>query len=146
MCLPSTNRQHGFQRQEWFAVCVCLTKAFIAKVQELTSLVRHEGDEMAPGKKKTTNSHTVTRTDIQMAPRKDKHLLKSAFSVSFKCITTIIHTVQSGTVCLSAAHKLGPMMAVEDWFTAQNRPDCWGHYDIFSEGKLLNVRRATAVY
>lgn len=103
-----------------------LTKAFIAKVQELTSLVRQEADKRGPLEKKkyNTNTHTDACTDIQMAPWKDKHLLKcclSAFSVSLTHITKILHTVHSGTVCHSATHKLGPMMSVEDWTIAQNR-------------------------
>lgn len=99
-------------------------------MQELTSLVHQEWDKSGTLEKKNTKSHTFTRTDIQMAPWKDKHLLKyclSAFCVSLGCITEILHTVHSGIVCHSATHKLGPMKAVEDWFIAQNRPDWWGH-------------------
>lgn len=57
MCLLSTNRQHGSRGRNSLQSVFVLTKAFIAKVQELTSLDRQGGGESGP-REITTQMHT----------------------------------------------------------------------------------------
>lgn len=74
MCLFSTNRQRGSRGRNSLQLVFALTKAFIAKVQELTSVDRQGGDKRGP-LEIMAQMHTwciQSLVDTQMTPWKDK--------------------------------------------------------------------------
>lgn len=81
-----------------------LTKAFIAKVQKLTSLTRQEGDKRGPREQKRfTDNAFSARLDTRTGPWKDESFIGT-------CTACFSHTLKTKTICTQyTVHHMSPV-------------------------------------